>query len=66
VGGLRLNDKEVLISYMKFNKLFDQAMIRALKFTYETPQFTNEQIIKSWELVRQRLDDKALNIGCED
>jgi hypothetical protein len=61
-----LNDKEPLISKVIFKKLFDQAVIRALKDTYDDPQYTDEQILLSWELVRQRLNDETSNINCED
>jgi hypothetical protein len=60
-----LNDDPLFLK-AKFNKLFDQAMIQALKDKYEAPLITNKQIIISWEQVRQRLNDETSNISCED
>jgi hypothetical protein len=60
-----LNDDPLFLK-VKFNKLFDQAMIQALKDKYEAPLITNKQIIISWEQVRQRLNDETSNISCED
>jgi hypothetical protein len=60
-----LNDEPLFLK-VKFNKLFDQAMIQALKDKYEAPLITNKQIIISWEQVRQRLNDETSNISCQD
>jgi hypothetical protein len=60
-----LNDEPLFLK-VKFNKLFDQAMIQALKEKYEAPLITNKQIIISWEQVRHRLNDESSNISCED
>jgi hypothetical protein len=65
-GEVRVNDSESLFSKGKFNHMFDQAMVRALKDTYEAPLFTDEQIIISWELVRQRLNGETSKINSED
>jgi hypothetical protein len=60
-----LNDEPQLLK-VKFNKLFDQAMIQALKDNYEAPLITNKQIIISWERVRQRLNEETSNSSCQD
>lgn len=65
-GGIKVKDNKPLVSKAKFNRLFNQAMKQALNASYETPTYTNEQIMKSWELVRQKLNAVNENIHSED
>ncbi|MEX2460186.1 MAG: hypothetical protein WD469_02600 [Paenibacillaceae bacterium] len=58
-------DNELLLSQFRCNKLFDKAMSRALSETYKAPFCSNEQIMASWESVRQRLNVENIDTGEE-